>query len=415
MMEHRPTILYVVSHCPHGRAYGARLRTLHVGRALARIGEVTMLPVELWPWDDAGRAAAAREFNIVEPIRPRQIGAGGAFGRARRELDPSHLNTHGFVPSGADRDRAIELIKSHDLAWVHTVRTANATGVGRWPFGVLDIDDLPSAVYEPAPGMVARALAPVRRLQWRRREGRLLGRFDRLVVCSQPDRAAFADSPRVAAVPNGFDRLPERSYAPADPPRLGFIGTMEYAPNRDAISWFVREVWPIIRDKNPVVTLRLVGSLPGVPPITAPGVEWLGFVDNPADEIASWSAMVVPIRSGGGTRVKIAEAFSRRCPVVSTTLGAFGYPVTDGVELMLADNAEATASACLRIVDDPAFARALTDRAHDLFERRCTWDAAAGVVETVVRSVLEPRATPTPETVRQSLRNSDAPAGVRSA
>ncbi len=412
MTTPRPKILYVVSHCPHGPAYGARLRTLHIARALAGVGDLTMLPVEIWPWDDAGRAAAAREFNIAEPVKPSQIGAGGAIGRARRELDPNHLNTHGFVPTDTDRDRVIELINSHDLAWVHTVRTANAAGVFRWSHSVLDIDDLPSTAYEPAPGVVGRALAPVRRMQWRRREQRLLERFDRLVVCSEPDRAAFNNSPRVIAAPNGFERTPDRPYSPADPPRLGFIGTMQYAPNRDAVAWFIQGAWPMIRDQKPHATLRIVGALPDGPPISAPGVEWLGFVDDPAAEIASWAAMVVPIRTGGGTRVKIAEAFSRRRPVVSTTLGAFGYPATDGVELLIADTARDTARACLRIIDDPAFARALTDRAHDLFERRFTWDAAATIVRTIARSVIN--SAPAPATEAQDATE-NAAARARSA
>lgn len=397
MTPHRPKILYVVSHCPHGPAYGARLRTLHIARALAGIGDLTMLPVEIWPWDDAGRATAAREFNLAAPLRPRQIGAGGALGRARRELDPNYLNTHGFVPAETDRGRVVELINSHDFAWVHTVRTANATGVRRWPRGVLDIDDLPSAAFEPAPGVIGRTLAPVRRTQWRRRERRLLERFDRLVVCSEPDRAAFNNSPRVVAAPNGFDRTPDSPYSPADPPRLGFIGTMQYAPNRDAVAWFIQGAWPMIREQRPGATLRIVGALPDGEPISAPGVEWLGFVDNAAAEIASWAAMVVPIRSGGGTRVKIAEAFSRRRPVVSTTLGAFGYPATDGVELLIADTARDTARACLRIIDDPDYARALTDRAHDLFERRFTWDAAATIVRSIARSVINIAPAPATE------------------
>ena len=118
-------------------------------------------------------------------------------------------------------------------------------------------------------------------------------------------------------------------------------------------------------------------------------IDGLGYLDDATDEISSWSTMIVPIRVGGGTRVKIAEAFSRRCPVVSTTLGAFGYEVTDGVELVLADNSESFANACVRLINDRVLATKLSDTAWTRFLREWTWDSIGGSVEEVVRMCID--------------------------
>jgi glycosyltransferase involved in cell wall biosynthesis len=119
-----------------------------------------------------------------------------------------------------------------------------------------------------------------------------------------------------------------------------------------------------------------------------PDVVGLGWIKDPAEEIASWSAMIVPIRVGGGTRVKIAEAFARKCPVVATRIGAFGYDVRDGEEILLADRADQFAAACIRLLQDPQLGRILTERAHERFLREWTWDSFEGSVANAVRKCL---------------------------
>ena len=106
-------------------------------------------------------------------------------------------------------------------------------------------------------------------------------------------------------------------------------------------------------------------------------VDALGWVADPTAEIASWSAMVIPIRLGGGTRVKVADAFSRKCPVVSTHLGAFGYDVKHGRELLLADDPTDFASACVSLIRHPANAAHMAERAYRAFLEKWTWDAIA--------------------------------------
>ncbi|BFU93234.1 MAG: hypothetical protein NTAFB01_44210 [Nitrospira sp.] len=119
-----------------------------------------------------------------------------------------------------------------------------------------------------------------------------------------------------------------------------------------------------------------------------PDIEGLGFVDDPTSEIATWSAMIVPIRTGGGTRIKIAEAFSRKCPVVSTSQGAFGYQVVDGEDLLLADSAEEFAAACVLLVQHGYLGRKMSETAWKKYLNNWTWDSIGESVANAVKQCL---------------------------
>ena len=117
-------------------------------------------------------------------------------------------------------------------------------------------------------------------------------------------------------------------------------------------------------------------------------IEPLGWLADAAAEMATWSLTVVPILTGGGTRVKMAEAFSRRCPVVSTLLGAYGYDVSDGQELLIADAPKDFAAKCEQLLGSPALGGTLAANAWKKFIQSWTWDAQAESVATVVKKVL---------------------------
>jgi glycosyltransferase involved in cell wall biosynthesis len=140
----------------------------------------------------------------------------------------------------------------------------------------------------------------------------------------------------------------------------------------------VEKSWPRIKREIPNAKLRLVGKYTdGLLKPANPDVEGLGWIRDPSEEIATWSGMIVPIRLGAGTRVKVAEAFSRKCPLISTRLGARGYDCVDGKELLLADSPEAFARACIYVLQKPSDAAAMAERAWLRFLEQWTWDAIA--------------------------------------
>ncbi len=383
-------ILYVTSVNPSGPAYGARIRVANIGRLLSRLGPVTLALVSPEEIDPGARAGMAAGFDSVHVARVRPDPLAGARDRIRFETDPTFMNTHFSSVPEPDRNRLRELLESHDVAWVHTILTANALRIFRWPRAVLDIDDLPSRSYRsrihPGPGLVRRILNYRMSLVWRRRERKLKDRFDVLTVCSEDDRRYLGGGPGIRVVPNGFD-LPSRTPArkPAAPPRLGFIGTFDYPPNREGVAWFIGKVWPRIKRARPDATLRLAGLMSDLGPASPdPDIRRLGYIDDPGDEIATWAAMIVPILTAAGTRIKIAEAFGRMCPVVSTSLGAFGYEVQSGQDLFIADRPEEFADACLRLIVDPEISRRMAESARAKFESRWSWQAIAPAVAEAV-------------------------------
>jgi glycosyltransferase involved in cell wall biosynthesis len=383
-------ILFVSAVYPHGAEYGAQQRVVNLCRQLSKIGK---LSIALCCRDGVDRAAVERtrtEFDVahVAEVQPQTLAT--FSDRLRFELDPTFLNTHFSAISARDRDALVALADRHDVVWVHTLRTANECGVFHWPHSVIDIDDVPSRLHatvaQNEPRFIRRSLDRRMTMIWRRREGLIAKRFSVATVCSDDDRRYLRDLPNVITVPNGFavpSAIPD--HRPSTPPRLGFIGLLRWAPNVDGIEWFVDEVWPLVKQGAPDARFRIVGGGSKRDYSKAgPDIDCLGYIDDPTAEIASWSAMIVPLRMGGGTRVKIAQAFGLCCPVVSTSMGAFGYDVTSGKEIMLADGVSEFAEACVGLIRNEALAAAMARNAREVFLARWTWDAIGPSVRAAV-------------------------------
>ena len=183
--------------------------------------------------------------------------------------------------------------------------------------------------------------------------------------------------------------IPSDSVPVGDPPVVLFQGTLRYPPNADAARFLVHEVGPRLRQQVPGARIRLVGTTaPGLEALAdPPDVTLVGQVPDMATELALADLVVVPIRFGSGTRLKVLEAFAQRVPVVSTALGAEGLGVTDGEQLLIADSPEDIAAACARLLDDVALRAKLTEAAHELFRKRFAEDVVAGQVEALAQNV----------------------------
>jgi polysaccharide biosynthesis protein PslH len=398
--QDQPKILFVTSHWPLAPAYGAQQRVLNVWRLLSRFGDVSFVIVPTEHEDEDTVRHTRRKCEIRRIIRPLPVAPGTLYcrltHRLQHEFDPTYMATDPYVVSDPDRAELQELIQQHDVVWVHTIRTANWFRIYRWPHSVLDVDDLPSRSYESAAqlrGSPLRRLIDVRMCWiWRRRERILSERFDVLTVCSEDDRQYLCKPGRVHVIPNGAHPLAVCSRAFSELPRIGLIGNCTFMPNEDGLKWFISEVWPVVKRELPRTQLRLVGrGSEGYLTKLGPDIIGLGWLEDPGHEIASWSAMIVPIKLGSGTRVKVAEGFARKCPVVATTIGAFGYDVDNGEQILLADRADDFASACIRLLRDPHLGEGISERAHKRFLERWTWDSFASNVGKVIEECLAKR------------------------
>ncbi|HEX7101364.1 MAG TPA: glycosyltransferase, partial [Nitrolancea sp.] len=211
-------------------------------------------------------------------------------------------------------------------------------------------------------------------------EQQLLTGWDRIFVCSDIDRVELEQRlpqrrAEIVVLPNRV-RLPQSSPPlPHSSTRtLLYVGTLSYFPNADALNWFCREVLPRIREWSPIaLRLLVVGSGPtnDVQDLAhIPEVEIIGEVEQLGAWYARADVVIVPLRTGGGTRIKLIEALAYRRPVVSTTLAAEGLDVIDGTHLLIGDRPAVFARHCLRLLEDRDLAEQLATSGRALVEER---------------------------------------------
>jgi len=231
-----------------------------------------------------------------------------------------------------------------------------------------------------------------RRLTWwkqARFARKLAGDFDRLTVVSAPEREAAAaagcDPARVAIVPNGVPAdLLDRRLQPPLPGRLVYPGAVTYGPNLDAVTWLVGQILPGIQAMVPGATLHVTGATTGVAVeelAARPGVRFTGRLQDIHQEVAVSAVCVVPLRIGGGTRLKILEALALGVPVVSTSKGAEGLGLVGGRDLLIADTPEAFAAHVVGVCSDASLRQRLIDAGRRAVAGRFTWDIAGAAME----------------------------------
>lgn len=240
-------------------------------------------------------------------------------------------------------------------------------------------------------------------LSWqktRHYEARTLGRFDLCTMVSEQDRqVALSLLPGyrgpVEVIPNGVDCERNRpGLFETAPNTLVFNGSLTYSANYDAMQYFLDAVYPLIRARLPDISLAITGSLQGVDVsgLRLDGsVRLCGQVEDVRPLVAGASVCVVPIRQGGGTRLKILEAMALGTPVVTTTKGAEGLDLTPGSEILIADAPDDFASTVLRLLHDSTLRDRLARNARRLAERCYDWTEIGKRFVSAVEGAAERR------------------------
>ena len=239
--------------------------------------------------------------------------------------------------------------------------------------------------------------------QWqkmRRFEREMCRRFDSVIAVSAEDREQMKNeygAEAVFDVPTGVDVEFFRPSGKVKPRAhsLVFTGSMDWLPNDDAIRYFMREIMPLLKSKVPEVTLTVVGRNPAPALVDLskedPSLIITGRVDDVRPYMEDAAAYIVPLRIGGGTRLKIFEAMAMEKPLVSTTVGAEGLPLTSGVELLLADEPEAFADAVVRVLTDQDYAAALGQRAAAVVRGNYGWRQVTERFMSICTSIFKPQ------------------------
>jgi glycosyltransferase involved in cell wall biosynthesis len=237
---------------------------------------------------------------------------------------------------------------------------------------------------------------------WRKLRREELGTYrnaDGVYLCSAADERHLLDQlpgVRTAVIPNAAD-VEYFHPRPPDPPPDGrtvvYFGLLSYVPNVDGVIHFVKDIWPRIAEAHPEARCKIIGGRPpqSLLALAGPRVELTGFVSDLRPHLAAAAAVVVPLRLGGGTRLKIVEAMAMGKAIVSTTLGAEGIEAVPGRDLLVEDEPAAFADAVNRLLAEPGLAACIGQRARQLAVERYAWSGAARALESFYRRILEAR------------------------
>ena len=249
---------------------------------------------------------------------------------------------------------------------------------------------------------------PLRRAVWRSQAAKMaryergrLRRFDAVVAVAERDREHFRrayGADNVSVIPTGVD-LDYFSYSatpalePADPATVVFTGSMDWMANIDGIEYFMDQVWPQVTQVRPNARFVVVGRQPPaalVERATARGLNWefTGFVDDVRPYVRRAHVYVIPLRVGGGTRIKVYEAMALGCPVVSTRIGVEGLPVEDARHFVAADRPADMASSILSLLERNDERSRLSAAARGFVEDRVSTASAAKVFEQICQHAL---------------------------
>jgi len=375
-------ILFLSGWYPYPPNNGSKLRILNLLRGLAQHHEVTLL-------------SFADQPNIDLESRQLQSLCREVQVSPRKDFDPRSQRARlGFL---SPTPRSVIDTFSEDMAqrieqavflWDFDLVIASELGMAGYARHFQGLAALFEDVEVGVPyGQFAQATSAWRRtrygLTWAKHRAylsRLLPYFRACTVVSDQERvllsAAVPGYQDIEVIPNCID-LAEYRDVHGSPQKntLIFTGSFRYFANHDAMTWFLGEVYPRIQAGAPGVRLIITGDHADLPLPPADNVTLTGFVDDVRPLVAAAAVSLVPVRVGGGTRLKILEAMALHTPVVATAKGAEGLDVQHGDHLLIADAPEAFAEAVLRLLGDPDLRQRLSENGYQLVRERYDWAA----------------------------------------
>ncbi|MDT4965809.1 MAG: polysaccharide biosynthesis protein PslH [Acidobacteriota bacterium] len=252
-----------------------------------------------------------------------------------------------------------------------------------------------------APDFLRRRAFAVEASKMERYERAAVKRFHHIVAVSEHDRdlmAAMTDPAKITVVPTGVDIKKYGVGSSDENPKdslVVFLGSMDWEPNIDGIEYFCKDIWPQVQRAVPDARFRIVGRnpTPGVRRLASESIEVTGTVASVVEHLREAAVVAVPLRIGGGTRLKIFEAMAAGKAVVSTTIGAEGLDVHDGRDILLADDAKSFADSIISVLSNETRRRELERSAAEL-AAQYDWSVVATRFEEMLASVAQLSLTP---------------------
>lgn len=394
-------ILFLSTWFPYPPNQGSKIRAYYLLKSLTERHEVALVTyedVDLDPaWVEHIRQLCA-QVEIVQR-KPFAASKGKTLLGWLSPLPSAVVGMH--APEMAERVKQVAQAWVPDCVVALTFVTAPYALEACEAPKVLDIDNFMARMLQEAIPLAESPTGRFRRwLAYRKflgYERRIYPKFDLCLAVTESDRGQVLQQmplkpEQVIVAPNGVDTRYNRLEAvPPLPNSLIFNGALTYSANYDAVAYFLAEIFPTILRQAPGARLRVTGGTQGVDldALRLDGqVELTGYLPDIRPAVAESWACVVPLRMGGGTRLKILEAMALGTPVISTPKGAEGLEVQDGVHLLLADNASEFAAQVLRLLGSPELRDSLRRNAARLVAEKYEWSLiGAGFCQAVEQMV----------------------------
>lgn len=395
-------ILVISDISPYPLVSGDRIREYNLIRRMADHHEVWLAAILENPSDESGIPHLASFCTGVEYVHAERhhplvhIPGLLKYGLSGKPLELKFLHSTSLTRKIRRLTKEINfdlvlIINSHTALYLETLPESLRQR------SILMLENIEYAQYESISRIERNAINKAR--AWlnyqmmRRWEPRYAENFSRCITVSEVDRDILLGANpaiEISVIPNGVDTkvhkpLPYNHNAPS----LIFTGKMSYQPCADAAVYFCREVLPLVKKEIPDVDLWIVGREPPqeVINLAADGVHVTGWVEEVVPYYERSTVCVVPLRAGGGTRLKILEAMALGRSVVSTKVGCEGLDVTDGENILIADHPQEFADKTIRLLRDRELRNSITARARRLVENQYDWDILAGRLMRILTEV----------------------------
>lgn len=385
-------VLYLTQVLPYPLNTGARVRQYYVLRQLARKHDVTL--VSFVRADDKPehvshlKGLCAEVYTVpMQRSRARDVRA------AIKGLitDQPIVIVRDEVAAMAQLIDRLLADERYDVVQADQVAMAQ---YGLRGHGLKRVLDLHNAMYLVSERLAQNQTNPVMRLIAQREaralakyEAALCAKYDRVVFVTDEDRSLIeqqidrfgvqVDRARFSTIPICVDPTDKRVIAPVDRPfRVTALGVMFWPPNAEGVAWFAEEIWPRVQAAQPAAVLTVVGKNPPDYLTRLNGqnhIEVTGFVPDVNRLLAETAVFIVPLRAGGGMRVKILDTWCWGLPIVSTSIGAEGIEIRDGENILIADTPADFGAAVSRVLSDPQLNDCLRRNGRQWVEDRYDW------------------------------------------
>ncbi len=401
-------VLYLTQVLPYPLNTGARVRQYYVLRYLASRHEVTLVSfvrADDKPEHIAHLQTVCRAVHTVPMLRSRwRDGRAVLLGSLTR------------LPIVIARDEIAAMQQTLTrLMAREPFDIVQADQVSMSRYGLQGSDsrrvlDLHNAMYLVTERLAAHEQHPLKRVMYQR-EARALARYE-AELCAKYDQVTFVTDEdrllieqqikrwgvhvpdrRFTTIPICIDPFDKPLIAPVpQPQRITAMGVMFWPPNAEGVLWFAREIWPLIHARYPQLIFTVVGKNP--PDYLqqlhgTQGIEVLGYVPDVKTILAETAAFIVPLRAGGGMRVKILDTWSWGLPIVSTSIGAEGIEIRHGENILIADEPQAFTESVLRVVADPDLNQRLRTNGRRWVEEKYNWQISYAAWDEVYARALK--------------------------